>query len=110
MTKNVSQFPSVYLDDDPVYRKTPKDYLRAYTVAELITFLNHYHHLALVSLDNDLGFNQLEGYDFVKIYVDHFLKGRKDWQIDKFEVHSANPIASDHIWSLLKNAKKQGVI
>lgn len=48
----------IYLDDE---RETPEGWQRSYTVEETITLLQN-HEVSALSLDNDLGEGNQEGY------------------------------------------------
>lgn len=80
---------NVFLDD---MRKTPKGFYRTYTVKETIDILST-EEVDILSLDNDLGEEQEEGYkvmDWIEeqIHVNPTFKMPK-----KIIVHSSNPSA-----------------
>lgn len=100
---------SIYLDDDGLNRPTPNGYQRAYQVDQLIKLLNQQKHVATISLDNDLG-NKLDGLDFVKMWLNSIAKGQCHWQIDHIILHSANPIAVNHMYSLINQARRMNLI
>lgn len=96
----------VYLDD---LRKEPEGYVLVKNVKSLKELLEKERHFDVLSLDNDLGNDKLEGYDFVKWYVNQKIEG-KNYEIDVFKIHSANVIASKNMKDLLRSAIKHGVI
>ena len=100
---------SIYLDDDRINRPTPTGYHRVYQVNQLIKLLTQQKHVATVSLDNDLGGN-LDGLDFVKRWLDRAANHQCPWQIDHVIIHSANPIAVEHIASLINQARQLNLI
>lgn len=86
---------NIFLDD---IRPTPLEFHdRAYTVKECIDLLiKHKGNVNVLSLDNDLGENILEGR-----FVAHFLE--EEHIINNFplpriiRIHSANPVAKQHM-------------
>lgn len=96
----------LFLDD---VRPAPDGYQLVKTVNELQRKVIQYEHINEVSLDNDLGTNHLEGYDFVKWFIQQKIEN-KPYTINIFHIHSANPIAVTNMRSLLSNAIKCGLI
>lgn len=91
---------SIYLDDER-FPKTKRNWLIVRNYKQFVDAFHKYGPLiSYISFDNDLGFNQLEGYDCAKWLVNEGIV------IDDFNVHSANPVAKENITYLLNNWKK----
>lgn len=94
----------LYLDDDMINRgpTTPGDWLRVQSYDEFIKTVEHIgiDKIEHISFDNDLGENQLEGYDCAKWLVN---TKRYDLRNVEINVHSANPKAPENIYKLIKN-------
>lgn len=97
---------NIYLDDDLINRPTPRGFKRFTQSSELLTYLRQHSDLQInaLSLDNDLGINQLEGYDLVKELVERHIR------VNYYLVHTANIIARQKIVTYLANAMKAGMI
>ena len=95
----------IYLDDD---RTTPIGFERAISVQQLIDLCREHKVIDLVSLDNDLGYGQKEGYDFVKWYVNDGV--REHIIIKSFNIHSQNIVAEMNMIGLLHSAMMHDVI
>lgn len=97
---------NIYLDDDINNRPTPKGFKRFTGSYELLAYLNQHPnlHINALSLDNDLGVNQLEGYDLVKKLVERHI------HVNYYLIHTANIIARQKIVTYLSNAMKNDMI
>jgi len=93
----------IYLDDE---RDAPVGYLRTYTVEETITllkiFANNNINCSELSLDNDLGENQLEEYKVADWLEEQVLTNNFPVP-DKLIVHSANPVASKKMQTIFNS-------
>ena len=85
----------IYLDDA---RDTPKGWTRAYTVPELIRILNSRTHIELglvsidkLSLDHDLGPDEMTGYDFMR-WLEAEVFANRIKEVPEIEFHTANPV------------------
>lgn len=98
----------IYLDDE---RDTPVGYLRTYTVEETITllkiFANNNINCSELSLDNDLGENQPEGYKVADWLEEQVLTNNFPVP-DKLVVHSANPVASKKMQAIFSSIVSKG--
>jgi hypothetical protein len=62
---------------------------------------------AYISFDNDLGFEQLEGYDFAKWLVAYMLERKMKFPAEfAFRAHTANPVAEQNIIHYMNSAIK----
>ena len=91
--KNVTEI-SIFSDD---VRKTPPGFIRTYTVNETIELIQYCqsHHIQIntLSLDNDLGEFERDGYK-VMDWIDEEFFINKDFVLPKkILVHSSNPTA-----------------
>jgi hypothetical protein len=75
----------VFLDDE---RETPKDWIRTYTVAETIALLET-KTVEELSLDNDLGEGEPEGY-LVLDALEELVYYDPTFPIPEITIHSAN--------------------
>lgn len=85
---------SIFLDD---VRKEPQGFIRTYTVNETIELIQYCqtHHIQIntLSLDNDLGEFERDGYK-VMDWIDEEFISNKDFVLPKrILVHSSNPTA-----------------
>ena len=100
----------LFLDDirnvDMVYENlTNADFIIVRSYSDFVEYISENGLPSFISFDNDLGSNENgevlpDGYDAVKWLV---YKSNLDLRELKYNVHSANPIASIQIDSLLKN-------
>jgi hypothetical protein len=91
----------VYLDDD---RETPEGWQRVYTVEEAVRLLET-RTVEALSVDNDLGLNQLEGHNVLtwleaEIYFD------ETFPLPIITIHSANPTRVEHMQRALKSIER----
>lgn len=98
--KKAEQMINFYLDDDLVNRPTPRGFKRFTSAEALLQYLDRKPnaHINAISLDNDLGTNNLEGYDLVKELV------KRHTQVNYYLIHTTNIIARQNIASYLKQA------
>lgn len=110
MMKGTPENYKLFLDDirdvSMVYpNMTNKDFVVVRTYDEFVTHIEKNGLPSFISFDNDLGVDEndimlLEGYDAAKWLI---YESNLDLKDLKFKVHSANPVASIQIESLLKN-------
>jgi hypothetical protein len=85
----------IWLDD---VRPAPKGYLHAWNYESAIYLIEHLscleNGIELISFDHDLGENK-SGYDVAKYIVENNIK------INRYKVHSANPVGRFNIEQLL---------
>lgn len=94
----------IYLDDDRENRPTPPGWTRFVNAVDLISFLQDMpeNKITKISLDNDLGAYQLEGYDVLKWLINH-----ADTQhIDHINFHTANIVARRGMLQSMSSAKR----
>lgn len=96
----------IWLDDE---REAPKDYIWVKTVNDFHDLLKDDEVIEEVSLDNDLGANQKEGYHAITQYIADLLSG-SNCKINKFELHTKNIVAREKMLSLINSAKKMNLI
>lgn len=96
----------IWLDDE---RKAPNNFIWVKTVDEFYDLLKDNEIIEEVSLDNDLGANQKEGYHAITQYIASLLSG-SNCKINKFELHTKNIVARDKMLSLINSAKKMNLI
>jgi CheY-like chemotaxis protein len=77
----------LYLDD---LRDTPKGWDRVHTAQECVEALATQQY-DTVSLDHDLGENQLTGYD-VLAWLEETVQQHKDFRIPTIFIHTDNPV------------------
>lgn len=98
----------IYLDDE---RETPKEYLRTYTVQETITllkiFANNNINCSELSLDNDLGENEPEGYKVADWLEEQVIMNNFPVP-DNLVVHSANPVAAKKMQTIFSSIVSKG--
>lgn len=85
----------IFLDD---VRDTPKGWWRTFTVDSTISLLMaNPGKVKILSLDNDLGEGQLEGYKVLD-HLDYLVfLGEHQYLPEKIVIHSANPVARDRM-------------
>jgi hypothetical protein len=91
----------VYLDDE---RETPEGWTRTKTVEQTVRLLET-RTVEAISLDNDLGLNQLEGHNVLtwleaEIYFD------ATFPLPIITIHSANPTRVEHMQRALKSIER----
>lgn len=82
----------IYLDDE---RVTPDGWTRTYTVDETIKLLKT-RQVNYLSLDNDLGENQAEGYKVLD-FLEETVYNDPSFPIPEVYVHSANSTRVEHM-------------
>lgn len=82
----------VYLDD---LRDTPVGFVRTYTVEETIELLKT-RQVEVLSLDNDLGTDQPEGWTTLD-WLEEVIYNDPTFPIPEMHVHSANSTRVDHM-------------
>lgn len=93
----------VYLDDD---RQTPEGWHRTHTVAETIELLKT-GKVKELSLDNDLGWNQQEGYKVLDWLEEQVFND--NWSVvpDEIDCHSANASAYCRMWTVINRIEEK---
>lgn len=89
----------LWLDDE---RPAPSGWLWVYTVAEAIAMLEQ-GHITEISLDNDLGAGEPEGY-LVADWIEEQAVFGKLGRIKRLYVHTRNSVARDRMAAALRNA------
>jgi hypothetical protein len=82
----------IYLDDE---RETPDGWQRVYTVPETIQALET-RQVTFLSLDNDLGLNQLEGHKVLD-FLEETVYNDPTFPIPIILIHSANATRVEHM-------------
>lgn len=94
---------SMYLDDER-NPKTNRNWTIIRSVKEAKEYVNLHGIPNYISFDHDLGENTDTGYDFAKWLVHCDMSGlHKFPSIFEFNVHSANPVGSVNIRSLISS-------
>lgn len=97
----------IFLDDERYPPTDSNDYIICRSVEEAInvvaTTTTASNPLTFISFDNDLGYNMLEGKDFVKFLIDYDMDHDILSPGFEFYVHSQNPAARDYINNLLSS-------
>jgi hypothetical protein len=91
----------IYLDDE---RITPSDWLRTYTVAETVKLLET-RQVTHLSLDNDLGENQPEGYKVLD-WLEETIFYDKTFPMPEISIHSANAARVEYMKLAAKNIER----
>lgn len=94
----------VWLDD---IKPAPDGWIRVKTAAEAISLLENYE-VDEISLDNDLGENQPEGY-FVAEYIEERVLNN-NLTPPKIHIHTAKPINRKRMEQIIKNIKRMEII
>jgi hypothetical protein len=95
--KNIKNMPpqKIWLDD---VRPAPKGYFHAWNYDSAICLIEYFSRfgngIELISFDHDLG-ERKSGYDVAKYIVENDIK------INRYKVHSANPVGRFNIEQLL---------
>ena len=87
----------IFLDD---LRPAPEGWQRTFTVEETIEALK-LKCVNKLSLDNDLGPYNLEGYKVLDWLEEQINKGRYEYLPTKIIVHSANPVARQRMMQII---------
>lgn len=91
----------IYMDDE---RVTPAGWSRTYTVAATIELLET-RSVTHLSLDNDLGENQPEGYKVLD-WLEETVFNDETFPMPEVYVHSANPIRVEHMRRTLSSIER----
>lgn len=92
----------IYLDDE---RIPPKDWVLVKTVPELIKLMSSEEIIEQLSLDHDLGEDQLTGYDFLK-WLEEQVYLKKVTHLPTINIHSANPTGRINMALALRSIQK----
>lgn len=92
---------NIFLDD---LRETPCGFERTYNVADTIKYLVEYQNkVDILSLDNDLGEHQEEGYKVLDwLEEEVFKNGNIKFLPKTIRIHSANPVAAKRMRSIIE--------
>ena len=89
---------SIFLDD---LRQTPKGFERTYTVPETINLIQNcqekHVEIDVLSLDNDLGDGEAEGYTILDWMEEQFFEDESFQLPNKIVVHSDNAVARERM-------------
>ena len=91
----------IYLDDE---RQTPIGWARTYTVAATIELLAT-RQVTHLSLDNDLGEGQAEGYKVLD-FLEEVVFNDPTFPMPEVYVHSANPTRVEHMRRILASIER----
>jgi len=91
----------VYLDDE---RETPEDWVRTMTVEETIALLKT-REVKFLSLDNDLGLDQPEGY-LVLDALEELVYNDETFPLPEITVHSANAARVAYMHRTLRSIER----
>ena len=91
----------ICLDDE---RQAPDGWQHVKTATEAILLLQE-QNCATISLDNDLGLPDEEGYDVLK-FLEEKAFNDKDFKIPEIMIHTANPVARQKMKAGLENIQK----
>src|SRR6187551_2241139 len=92
----------IWLDDE---RKNPPGFFWAKTVEQAQEIFKNYDVLE-VSLDHDLGENELTGYDFVCWIEKKIAFGTWKYRIPEFHIHSANPVGRKNMQKAIESIER----
>lgn len=93
----------IYLDDE---RTPPEGWILVKTVPILINIIQTQKDITHISLDHDLGKNELTGYDFMKWLEIQVFDGNIK-KIPEITFHSANPVGKKNMEFALINIIKR---
>lgn len=82
----------VYMDDE---RQTPRGWERTFTVAQTINLLKQ-RNVSHLSLDNDLGMGQPEGYKVID-WLEEQVYNDPTFPVPEITVHTANASRGDYM-------------
>lgn len=88
---------NIFLDD---IRDTPFGFKRTYTVEQTIQSLKT-DKIDILSLDNDLGEGELEGYKVLDFIEYEVYNGNHKILPNKIIIHSANPVARQRMAQII---------
>lgn len=91
----------VWLDDE---RPAPEGWYHVKTAAEAIEALER-GPVSEISLDNDLGLDDEEGYDVMK-FLEEKAFSDKSFHIPVIHIHTANPVARQKMQAGIENIRK----
>lgn len=92
---------NIWLDDE---RPAPGGWYHVKTATHAIKLLETRTVLE-ISLDNDLGLDDEEGYDVLK-FLEEKAFTEPDFPIPKISIHTANPVARQKMEAGIKNIKR----
>lgn len=91
----------IYLDDE---RATPKGWVRAYNVEEVIEFLNT-RQVTHLSLDNDLGEDLKEGFMCLD-FLEETVYNDRTFPMPEVTIHSANASRVEYMRRVLQSIER----
>ena len=97
---------NIIIDDDLAYRKTPKGFIRFTDSEGVLSFMNKNPDVEIgkITFDNDLGIGSLEGYDIIKVMIEH------KWNVKEVNIHSANVVAVKNSVGIINSAIRHSII
>lgn len=97
---------NIIIDDDLQNRITPNGFTRFSTGNDLIDFIESHPNFKVenITFDNDLGTGLPEGYDIVKVLI------ANTWQVEHFNLHTANVVAQRNMAQILQSAMRHKII
>lgn len=97
---------NIIIDDDLIYRKTPKDFIRFTDSEGILSFMHKNPDIEIdkITFDNDLGLDSLEGYDIIKVMVEY------NWNVKEVNIHSANVVAVKNSVGIINSAIRHSII
>lgn len=97
---------NIIIDDDLQNRITPNGFTRFSTGNDLIDFIEGHPKFKVenITFDNDLGTGLPEGYDIVKVLIEN------EWQVENFNLHTANVVAQRNMAQILQSAMRHEII
>jgi hypothetical protein len=96
---------NIILDDD-FQRITPNGFIRFYQGEDLIDFVRAHPDFQIehITFDNDLGLNQLEGYQVFDIML------QENWPVNSVNIHSQNNVAANRMVKTYYSAQRHHLI
>lgn len=91
----------IYMDDE---RRSPVGWVQTYTVAATIQLLET-RNVTHLSLDNDLGEGEPEGYKVLD-WLEETVYNDKTFPMPEVTVHSANPTRTAHMKRALESIER----
>lgn len=99
-----TQLKKVWLDDE---RPAPSGWYHVKTATEAIELINSCT-VEEISLDNDLGLEDQEGYDVLK-YIEETVFHNPSFKAPIIHIHTANPVARQKMKAGLENIKRMKI-
>lgn len=97
----------IWLDDQ---RQPSSDWIWCQTVDQVINQLIKFKQIDCLSLDNDLGKHQLEGYYLISKYLEYRNQQKPIAKIDTWQLHTLNIVVRQNMLSMLNQAIKRRLL